>query len=577
MTDRVLASYPRGARGLPDPVLLLPVAVAVGLIAAWRGLSAGASEARVGIDLAVAWSFAGAAVAALSRPALRRVGVLMAATSAAWFVGYLQFSANSSLRSIGWVFGTLSLGLVAQLMVSYPDGRVWSPTGRAVVWAAYVATVGVQLVTAFFQVEPRNLLLIRPDQGLADRIGRGGSALGLAVTIALVALIVGRLIGLRAVARRVALPLLAGALLATPVFAVRLTADALGVTSLSDRLQRADQLSTILIPLGFFAGLLWLRLRRSGASTLVIELRGGGVETLRDRLARALGDSTLQIAYWLEGTGGYMDEAGRPLELPPPAGRAVTQVLAAGAPVAALVHDPALLDEPDLIESVRAIAGLVIENARLAAEVQAQLAEVRASRARIVAAADDERRRLERDLHDGAQQRLVALSLRLRLAQTDADPLARLALELAQDEVERALGELREFARGIHPSVLREDGLDAAVEMLARRASLPVEIEGSIGKRLPDPVELAAYFFISEALTNIGKHAQATHATLELERRDGLLRIDVADDGVGGADYGKGSGLAGLADRLAALDGTMTLKSAAGRGTTLIASIPCGS
>jgi signal transduction histidine kinase len=252
-------------------------------------------------------------------------------------------------------------------------------------------------------------------------------------------------------------------------------------------------------------------------------------------------------------------------------------VLAGGAPVAALIHDPALLEERDLVESVRATAGLVLENERLAAEVRSQLAEVRASRARIVAAADEERRRLERDLHDGAQQQLVALSLKLALARTATDPDNAPALEQAREDVERALGELREFARGIHPSVLREDGLDAAAEALARRAPLPVEIVGTAGERLPDPVELAAYFFVSEALTNVAKHARATHATVTIGRQQGRLTVTVADDGIGGADASGGSGLAGLADRLAALDGTLAVRSSTGTGTTLIATIPCDS
>jgi signal transduction histidine kinase len=252
-------------------------------------------------------------------------------------------------------------------------------------------------------------------------------------------------------------------------------------------------------------------------------------------------------------------------------------VLSGGAPVAALIHDPALLEERDLVESVRATAGLVLENERLAAEVRAQLEEVRASRARIVTAADEERRRLERDLHDGAQQRLVALSLKLALAQAEADPAAVATLDHAREDVEQALGELREFARGVHPSVLREDGLDSALDTLARRAPVPVEVVGTARGRLPDPVELGAYFFVSEGLTNVAKHARATHATVTIMREQGKLSLTVADDGIGGANGSRGSGLGGLADRLAALDGTLTVHSEPGAGTKLVATIPCES
>ena len=265
------------------------------------------------------------------------------------------------------------------------------------------------------------------------------------------------------------------------------------------------------------------------------------------------------------------------LELPQGANRAVTLVTARGEEVAALVHDPALLDEPALVESVRATAGLVLENERLAAEVRAQLAEVRASRARIVAATDAERRRIERNLHDGAQQRLVTLSLELGLAASRGDTGNVEELSRAQDEVEEAIAELRELARGIHPTLLREEGLEAAVEALARRALLPVTVEGSVGDRLPDAVELAAYFLVSEALTNVVKHASASEVTVRLERDTAKLRIVVSDDGVGGAHASADSGLAGLGDRLEALDAKLVVESKPGRGTTIRTEIPCGS
>jgi signal transduction histidine kinase len=252
-------------------------------------------------------------------------------------------------------------------------------------------------------------------------------------------------------------------------------------------------------------------------------------------------------------------------------------VTARGEEVAALVHDPALLDEPALVESVRATAGLVLENERLAAEVRAQLTEVRASRARIVAATDAERRRIERNLHDGAQQRLVTLSLALGLAASRDDGSGSAALSHAQDEIEEAIVELRELARGIHPTLLRDEGLEAAVEALARRTPLPVTVEGSLGDRLPDAVELAAYFLVSEALTNVVKHASASEATVRLGCEADTLRVVVADDGVGGARPAADSGLAGLRDRLEALDARLVVESEPGGGTTLSAEIPCGS
>ena len=240
-----------------------------------------------------------------------------------------------------------------------------------------------------------------------------------------------------------------------------------------------------------------------------------------------------------------------------------------------LVHDPALLDEPALVESVRATAGLVLENERLAAEVRSQLAEVRASRGRIVAVADAERRRIERDLHDGAQQRLVTLSVALGLEASRAEPEAALALERAQSEVEAAIAEVRELARGIHPTLLRDDGLEAAVQALARRAALPVTVHGSLPNRLPEVVELAAYFVVAEALTNIVKHASAEEASILLEHDGAWLRVAVADDGRGGARIVAGSGLAELRDRVEALDATLAVESTEGTGTTVRAEFPC--
>ena len=202
--------------------------------------------------------------------------------------------------------------------------------------------------------------------------------------------------------------------------------------------------------------------------------------------------------------------------------------------------------------------------------------ELHASRARIVQAGDAARRRLERDLHDGAQSRLVALALLLRSARTKAagDPALAAMLDQAQDELKTSLDELRELARGIHPAVLTERGLEPALQSLVARAPLPVTLEAQTAQRLPGPVESAAYFVVSEALANVAKYAQATHATVAVRHLNGSVSVEVADDGVGGADVAAGSGLRGLEDRVAALDGTLAVDSPAGRGTRLRASIP---
>ena len=258
-------------------------------------------------------------------------------------------------------------------------------------------------------------------------------------------------------------------------------------------------------------------------------------------------------------------------------GQAVTLLERNGVREAAIIHDAILLEEPGLIASVASAMRLAVENDRLTAEVQAQLEEVRASRARIVEAGDRERRRVERDLHDGAQQRLVSLSLELRIARnalaSDADPAVRQSLDRAADEAVAALAELRDLALGIHPLILTEAGLGEAVESLADRTSVDVTVDIGADRYAP-AVEGAAYFVVSEALTNVTKYARATTATVRARERDGVLTIEIDDDGVGGADPRSGSGLRGLADRLAALDGTIAILSPAGGGTRIAARIP---
>ncbi len=247
-----------------------------------------------------------------------------------------------------------------------------------------------------------------------------------------------------------------------------------------------------------------------------------------------------------------------------------------GRRVAALVHDPALEDEPELLEAVGAAASLALENARLQAELHAQLAEVRASRARIVEAGDAERRRLERDLHDGAQQRLLGIRLALQLARgriDDKNGVDELLAE-ADAEVVGALDELRTLARGIHPPILTDEGLGPALAALARRAPVPVQLDVT-PERLPERVEATAYFVASEALANVAKHAHASQASLAIGRANGSVSVEVSDDGVGGADMG-GAGLRGLRDRVEALDGSLSVETARGAGTRVRAVIPCG-
>jgi signal transduction histidine kinase len=298
---------------------------------------------------------------------------------------------------------------------------------------------------------------------------------------------------------------------------------------------------------------------------------------LRDALARALGDSTLQLAFRLPGGSGYLDTAGQPVDparLGP--GRAVTALAATGDAV--LVHDQVLEQEPQLVRLTAAAASMALEHSRLQAEVQAQLEQVRASRARIVEAGDAERRKLERDLHDGAQQRLVTLSLALGMARDrakGADPDLESLIDSASKEAREALLELRELARGIHPAVLTETGLAGAVQALAERSPVATTITAVPAGRFPAAIEATAYFVVSEALANVAKHAQADTAEVAIRQLPGRLVVQVTDDGRGGARDQDGSGLRGLADRVASVGGVLRIDSPPGSGTHLKADIPC--
>jgi signal transduction histidine kinase len=240
------------------------------------------------------------------------------------------------------------------------------------------------------------------------------------------------------------------------------------------------------------------------------------------------------------------------------------------------VHDPALLEDRELVRTAGAAAALALENERLAAELRARYDDLQAASARLVAAGDAARRRLERDLHDGAQQRLVSLSVTLNLARKTAEPGSRTAelLDSAVAELTAGLAELRELARGIHPAVLTERGLDPALQGLAARAPLPVTVTAALEGRLPPAVEAAAYFVVMEALTNVAKYSSASAAEVRIEQVNGAVVVDVQDDGIGGADPAAGTGLSGLADRVAALGGRLVVESPPGGGTVVRAELP---
>jgi len=335
-----------------------------------------------------------------------------------------------------------------------------------------------------------------------------------------------------------------------------------------------DRANALVLPLAILLGLAAIRRRRGPLGDFVVELSRARPGNAQPALARAVGDPTLELALWIPERGEYVDEAGMPIDVSAiPEGRALTAIGPPGEPLAALIHDERLLGQRSLLEAAGSAARLALENARLQAELRAQLTELRSSRTRIVEAADAERRRLERDLHDGAQQRLLALGLALQLMR-ESDVDSEL-LRQAEIELQTALRELRDLARGIHPTILSERGIGPAMRSLADRAAIPVTVEAG-DERFPPAIETAAYFVVAEALANIAKHAEASAAAVTFARRNGRVLLEISDNGCGGAVARSGGGLRGLEDRVAAAGGSLRIHSEPGAGTVLRVELPCG-
>jgi signal transduction histidine kinase len=523
-----------------------------------------------------------------------RTGILLTAYAFAgvaadlWFV----FPESALAVTIGFAMALAGAPILVHTMLSYPTGRLDDRLDRGFVVVGYAFAVVYVLPHLLFY-DPRapfdpdvwdRPFYARPLTHVAwyDVSGVENVLDGMLLVLAVVllALLVRKLVRATPAERGIVLPLVVASLFVVTQFVVQLALYGEQVNSwISSSWFWIVTVAGLAVPLSLAAGLLWGRTARSAVADLVVELERTPPGSVRDALARTLGDPSLELLLRLPERGSWIDGGGTPRELPAQAsGRAVTVLGPDEAPVAALVHDPALLERPALLEAAGAATRLALENERLHAELRLQLEEVRASRARIVTAGDEERRRLERDLHDGAQQRLLGIGLALSLARSQLGPEANGAADLlaeADAELRATLDELRELARGIHPALLTEQGLGAALETLAERSPVPVSFAELPQERLPAPAEAAAYFLVSEALVNVTKHAHASRVRVSAVRRDGRVVVEVDDDGVGGADPGLGSGLRGLSDRLHALDGMLEVESAPGRGTHLHAEIPC--
>ena len=534
----------------------------------------------------MAWitlSYVFAGLVAWWRRPHNHLGPLMIAAGFGVFLASLTSSNYGLPFTIGVAFDLGAAVLFLHVCLAFPSGRI-GPWERALVGVGYVTAVGAQLVgMALGGFGPDNLLELVSKADTAYTLLRVQLLVLSAILLTGIGFLVARRRRSDAPLRRSLAWLADSFALALLMLAFLYTTAALGLVSgqaAFETIRRLTLFAVGLAPIVFLVGLLDDRLARSAVGDLFVELRGNqGPAELRAALARALRDPSLTLAYWLPEFGSWTDVDGRAVELPDgTGGRAATLVADRdGLPVAALVHDASLRDEPALLDAVTAAAAIALENARLSVELRARLEELRGSRARIVEAGDAERRRLERNLHDGAQQRMVAIALQLRLLENRVrdDPAAAEMASAAGEELKRSLNELRELARGLHPAVL-EHGLGAALDALATRSEIPTIVRCDVPGRLPEPVELAAYFVVAEALTNVAKYAQASEASVRAWRDGELAVVEVSDDGVGGADDTRGSGLRGLADRVEALDGRLRVVSPAGAGTVVTAELPCG-
>jgi signal transduction histidine kinase len=570
VTDRLLGRWP-GA--VAAAIAVVALVAAAGAAALWsrgdlHGERGGGTFAAVGV--AIALSLVGCGLAARrSRPA-SRTGALMIAAGLAWTGTSVKHATDWPGAAIG---ATLWAAVVLHLVLAFPSGRLPDRTARLVVAAGYFAVTVLQVLP----LKTTQFVVVA------------------AVVVVTVVLLARRHARASTAERRSLAPVLWGGGLTLVVAALRLAAP----PALESLASWATLAALGSLPFALLAGL--FRSRLSGLDGVARLMRQThalpGPVQLRDALAQALGDPGLALAYWVPDRGHFVDASGRPVALPddgevqgrggvdvPPAlgtpvggrgDRAVTRI-GDTRPIAAILHDPSLA--PDAVRAAGAAAALWLDRERLEAELRARVAELRDSRARLVATADAERRRIERDLHDGAQQRIASLLLHLELERralgpgAAADVLDGVAAGLAD-----SLTELRALAAGILPPVLRQDGLGAAVEQLAARTALPVDVQAMPHQRLPDGIEVAAYFFVAEGLANVVKHARAQRAKVRVVRERGHAIIEITDDGRGGADEHDGSGLRGLRDRVGALGGRLDCHSPSSGGTVLRAEIPCAS
>ena len=569
---------------------LWPLALVAGLAAEsvlWRS---GTLPLYIVYDLAVGFTAVAVSFAVWEASPGNRIGPLLVAYTVWHLCSPVSFIASPFWISLSWVAQLLAVAVFAHLILAYPSGRLTGRLDTSFVAVTYAYAVAFPL--AELMIAPANQLfgdcltgpcpatppLITAYPGMFARMQSIGSGIDAVLAVWFLILVGRRLARSSPRRRQQFLPIAVIAVLAVVDYMADefLPVNTGGAWNVLGLLDHGVELA---IAVTFLGSLYASRMGRSQIADLLARLAGAQPEAVQALLSRVLHDPRLRLGLWDRDRGAYLDAAGSPFAVPrDDRGRTATSIEGPDGPLGVLVHDRAVLDDPRLMSAVLAGTRLALENEQLRARLHARLADVQASRARLVRAEDEARRRLERDLHDGAQQRLLSIGLALQLARKevcDGTQAAEL-LEESGSELEAAIGELRNLAQGIHPTVLTEQGLGAAVTALARRLAVPVEVSGITAGRLPAPVDTTAYFLICEVLQNTVKHAQAGRAKISVAQAGGLVQVEVSDDGIGGADPAAGTGLRGLADRVEAVGGRLSVESPPSGGTTVRAALPCG-
>lgn len=513
-----------------------------------------------------------------------------------WFglAGLLQdlVGPNRVALAVGLVCFQLPAVFLVWLSLAFPTGRVTGRLDRVILgWVVAIASVsalhlfdeGGHGPGTHRWVSP---LYFRDFPMRWDQIETIALDLSVPGGVLFLGRLVARTVRARGGPKRVSVPLLVAATGATLWFLAQVPFAGEFSFRVTDEIVRNFFWISLVIqasiPIAFAAGALAQRWNRAIVGQLLVDLDGAQPGSVEPALGRALGDPALQVLLRRPDGSGYVQPDGEPVAWDPsalPPTRSWTVIAGRDADVGVLVYDAELDVQPDLVRSTLAAARFALENERLHADLQAQMNELRASRARVVEASDAERRRIERNLHDGVQQRLYAVGMELdaaRHALLDGadDAAARRRLEEADAALRTAIEDLRDVAQGIDPPVLTNRGLEAALRSRTRRSSVPVVLTTTLTERLSAPIETAAYYVASEAFTNAERHAGATRIAIELRTEGHELVVTVADDGVGGADASKGTGLRGLLDRAQAFDGTLTVHSPTGGGTRVEVRLP---